>query len=434
MKKLFSVLFILVLAAAAYGASITVTKPAINETWVKGQTCAIIWTKTGDMPNNVKISLRDKTSTVVVQEIVDPAPNSGTYQWLVPASVPDGQYCIRVKVKNVSISDDSDVFNIAAAAPPPAASVTVTKPASTDKWNRNKTYAITWTKTGTMPNAVKISLMDKNSASVVREIIDGFANSGSYPWTVPDDVPFDQYRVRVLVKTTSIMDDSDTFNIAVLGMSPGTIPGEKQKMHMTLPATPVEVDWKEYTKPAEYKNWGGVRDHDSSTVQTLAICSARPTCYVPSVVNQYAQVGYDYFSYPGENVPIWLTFCHRSRVLFQVGEFQAQAAKLISAKLHLKQVKSLIVGDSHTSCAVGLSVFTAPWTDFYNFSVTNPEGLNFGSTDYSVDITDIMKKWLDGSWVNYGLLLISQEVYWGQQTKTCLSALEASLTLRFKKD
>ena len=148
MKKVLSVLFILVLAAAAYGATVTVTKPANGETWVKGQTYAITWTKTGDMPNNVKISLRDKTSTVVVQEIVDPAPNSGTLQWLVPASVPDGQYCIRVKVKNVSISDDSDVFNIAAAAPPPAASVTVTKPASTDKWNRNKTYAITWTKKG----------------------------------------------------------------------------------------------------------------------------------------------------------------------------------------------------------------------------------------------------------------------------------------------
>jgi hypothetical protein len=111
-----------------------------------------------------------------------------------------------------------------------------------------------------------------------------------------------------------------------------------------------------------------------------------------------------------------------------------QAAKLISAKLHLKQVKSLIVGDSHASCAVGFSVFTAPWTEFYNFSVTQPSGLNFGSTDYSVDITDIVKKWLDGTWGNYGLLLVSQEVYWGQQTKTCLSGFEASLILRFKKD
>jgi len=281
-----------------------------------------------------------------------------------------------------------------------------------------------------MPNAVKISLMDKNSVAVVREIADGVANNGSYPWPVPADIAFGDYRVRVLVKTTQIMDDSDTFSIAAVSL----VPVEVEKTGIRFPVVATAVDYNEYTKPASYKNWSAILDHDSSTVQTLALCSARPTCFPPAVINQYAQVGYDYFSYPGENVPIWLTFCHRSQVTFQVGEFQGQAAKLISAKLHLKQIKSLIAGDNHVSCAVGLSVLTAPWTDWYNFSVTQPEGLEFGSTDYSVDIIDIVKKWLDGTWANYGLLLVSQEVYWGQQTKTCLSALEASLILRIRKD
>jgi hypothetical protein len=434
MKRLFSVLVILVLAAGAYGATITVTKPAMGETVIKGQTYVITWSKSGDMPNAVKISLRDKNSTSVVQEIVDPALNSGSYSWPVPASIPDGQYVIRVKVKTVSVQDDSDVFNIAAAAPPPAATVTVTKPASGDKWNRDKPYTIAWTKTGTQPNSVKISLMDQNSVSVVREIVDGAANTGSFPWTVPADVPFGEYHVRVLVKTTQIMDDSDKFSIALISIPGGTIPSEKKKVGIKLPGTVVPVGYQEYTKPAIYKNWMGIRDQDASTYQTLALLSARPTCYTPGAVNQHAEVGYDYFPGQGEYVPSWITGCHRSQVTFQVGEFQGQAAKLISAKLNLKQVKSLIVGDTHASCGVGLSVFTAPWTNFYNFSVTSPEGLNFGSTDYSVDVTDIVKKWLDGTWPNYGLLLISQEVYWGQQTKTCLSLFEASLTLRFKKD
>ena len=225
MKNVLCVIFILVLAAAAHGASITVTKLANADTWVKGQSYAITWTKSGDMPATVKISLRDKNSTAVVQEIVDPAPNSGIYQWLVPASVSDGQYCIRVKVKNVSVSDDSDVFNIAGAQ---AASITVTKPASADKWNKGKAYTITWTKMGSMPNAVKISLMDKDSAAVVKEIADGSANSGSYSWTVPAGIAFGPYRVRVLVKTTSIMDDSDTFSIAMMSMPLGAATVEKK--------------------------------------------------------------------------------------------------------------------------------------------------------------------------------------------------------------
>lgn len=124
-------------------------------------------------------------------------------------------------------------------------------------------------------------------------------------------------------------------------------------------------------------------------------------------------MGYDYFTYQGENYPVWVTYCYRSQVWFQFGEFQGQSAKLISAKLHLKQVSSLIAGDNSASCGVGLAVFLAPWTDFYNFQVTQQGtgGLNSGSTDYSVDITEVVKKWLDGSWANYGLLLTSREVH-----------------------
>ena len=118
-------------------------------------------------------------------------------------------------------------------------------------------------------------------------------------------------------------------------------------------------------------------------------------------------------------------------------EFQnliAIGSKLVSAKLHLKQVSSLIVGDNCSSCGSGFFVLLAPWTDFWNFQVTHggTGGLNFGSADYSVDITDIVKKWLDGTWANCGLLLTSQEVTWGQQAKTCYSAFDASLTLSFK--
>jgi hypothetical protein len=346
----------------------------------------------------------------------------------VPASVPDGQYCIRVKVKTVSVMDDSDVFNIAGAA---AASITVTKPASPDKWNRNRTYAITWTKTGSMPNAVKISLMDKNSAAVVREIADGVANSGSYSWLVPADVAFGEYRVRVLVKTTQIQDDSDTFSIAVVPLPPGI---KAVKQLALVPVT--QGDWTEYQRDAQITNWGNPLREEDWVLHD--IYNARPKGYPPGAgVNEYAHVGYDYFSYPGTYGTGWTTYCCRSNVWFNMAGFEGKSDKLISAKLHLKQVSSLITGDTHASCGTGWAVFLTPWTNFWNFQVTHigTGGLEFGKTDYWEDITDVVKKWLDGTLANCcGLLLTSQEVNWGQQAKTCYSAFQASLTLRFKKD
>ncbi len=213
MRKLAVLAFLSLFCAAGLMAqSVTVTKPGANETWVKGQTYQILWTKSGTMPDLVRISLRNQTGATEVLLIQDNAPNSGSFSWPVPGSVPDGAYRIRVKVKNVAVSDDSEVFTIAAAGGP---SITVTKPALNDKWNRSKTYNIIWTKTGTMPNTVKIDLMNQAGTSIVKPIADGVPNTGSYPWPIPADMAFGSYRVRVQVKTTTIRDDSDIFSIAV---------------------------------------------------------------------------------------------------------------------------------------------------------------------------------------------------------------------------
>ena len=103
--------------------------------------------------------------------------------------------------------------------------------------------------------------------------------------------------------------------------------------------------------------------------------------------------------------------------------------------MHVKQVNILKNNDTCASCAVGLFYLQAPWTDWYNPQMS-AQGIGaplFNSTDYTIDITPTVKKWLDGSLANNGLLMVSREVDWGHQARICYSTFDVSLTLRFEK-
>ena len=117
MRKPIGVFALLILTAGlASAATVTVTKPAPGETWVKGKAYAIIWTKDGTMPDLVRISLRDARTLGELRLIQDNVPNTGSYLWTVPADITDGAYRIRVKVNDVTVADDSDFFYIAASS------------------------------------------------------------------------------------------------------------------------------------------------------------------------------------------------------------------------------------------------------------------------------------------------------------------------------
>lgn len=101
-----------------------------------------------------------------------------------------------------------------------AAMVTVTKPAPGETWVKGKAYAIIWTKDGTMPDLVRISLRDARTLGELRLIQDNVPNTGSYLWTVPADITDGAYRIRVKVNDVTVADDSDFFYIAA--SSPST--------------------------------------------------------------------------------------------------------------------------------------------------------------------------------------------------------------------
>jgi hypothetical protein len=128
--------------------------------------------------------------------------------------VADGQYVVRVKVKGVSIMDDSDVFPIVSPKP----FMTVTNPLLGANWGETRTYTITWTKTGTMGDTVRISLLAQNNAHPERIIVESVPNNGSYSWTVPSDITIGKYYVfiRTHDQPTFFAGSSGYFNIVLV--------------------------------------------------------------------------------------------------------------------------------------------------------------------------------------------------------------------------
>lgn len=116
-KFLVVVLSLGLLATLAVAQSITVIKPGAGQTVLKAETCHILWTKNGTMPDLVRISLRNSQTLAEVLLIKDNAANSGSYDWVVPNTIPDGNYVIRVKVKDAAIQADSGVFPMIGAPP-----------------------------------------------------------------------------------------------------------------------------------------------------------------------------------------------------------------------------------------------------------------------------------------------------------------------------
>src|SRR4030042_5242534 len=96
------------LAISAWSQTITVTSPAAGAVWKQGEIKNIQWTKQGETGVNVRIVLRAPGQTAAVLETADPAPNSGSFSWTIPVTVPPGTYYIRVRsVSNSQATDDS---------------------------------------------------------------------------------------------------------------------------------------------------------------------------------------------------------------------------------------------------------------------------------------------------------------------------------------
>jgi hypothetical protein len=153
MRKIAWIILCVVLCSGlVFSQSISVTNPTANKSWIKGRSYTIVWTKSGSMPNQVRIALVNEAANDIVHDIAIDTPNDGSYVWPIPmVAFPNGRYKIAVRAKGTNITGVSPAFNIrlklgpveAMPAPPKPRKevvkiepkVTITRPKSNSRWN-----------------------------------------------------------------------------------------------------------------------------------------------------------------------------------------------------------------------------------------------------------------------------------------------------------
>ena len=455
MKKLSTLLALaLFISGFSMAATVTVTKPAANETWVKGQSYTITWTKSGDMPANVRILLRNKASTAVVREIADPAPNTGTFMWQVPADIADGEYRIRVKVKNADILDDSEVFKIAAGQPGPSPGpkqkataettllhntpvliqpfIKVVMPAEGGAVSNGNHLFIRFD-ASTMPgDGIEIDLYRESGQKVVPVYSGAYGEGTSVPPVGPDHPR--RYQYDWTVPYGDIMAPG-YYKIRIHSLGKNII-AWSGKFYITWP-----MKEKEYLFEAAITNKLCVRSADGLTPPPT-----RPKCeqlYYPN----HAYVGFDVFDYPGsitwtdgEVHQYWRWFIRHARLLFPIEQFQGKKVKLIQARLILKKECTVNVNSGLASCAERLYRLDAPLPaattgdPCLNTQKSAAVFLQNDVTEQNLLLTHIVEHWIDGTYPNYGFLLTVADETPPAAAATCISAYTAKLYLKIEME
>ncbi|MCL4838543.1 MAG: GPI anchored serine-threonine rich family protein [Thermoanaerobaculia bacterium] len=428
----------LVLVATAAVQAITVTSPNGGESWPLGAMRPITWTAEGiggsDTPTTVSILLvRNGSKLGLIAENVPLA--TGSFPWTVGqyqgGTAPAGSgYSVIVSGSTGGEDVSNAPFTITSGPglppPPPPVMLKLTAPNGGESWRLGSAQTISWTSTN-LAGQVQLELV-RPDGGLVGVIASGLPAAGSRPWNAGDHiggrVTAGDYLVRARSQAQPArQDESDgTFHLlSALVAGPAGPAG---------PATPVThpafpgASWERI--PATITNWGGKDAFPPQYQIPLDVIRARPVCD-PGLANVHARVGRDWFEVnPG------LQYAHllRSRVTFEIGPYRARAGELQEARLRLKQTSSLRTGTNDASCGSNACDLLGPWTAFDQVQLGDCHLLNTNQTSYTVDVTETVRKWLNGSLPNHGIVLFAREAPMSNPW-TCISCCEVTFELRF---
>jgi len=204
------------------------TAPNGGEVWAVGTSQSIAWTNTGSVPS-VKLEYStDNFATATV--IVGSAANTGSFSWVVPDAISTTAKIRVSDAADASANDASDNnFKIRGG-------ITVSAPNGGELWMVGQSRSITWTTSGTIPN-VRLEYSKDNFASLV--LISASApGTGSFAWTVPDDLSS-----TVKVRVTDVRDLKRLRRLQRLLQDPGALTlnspngGEKLTVGSAQPIT-----------------------------------------------------------------------------------------------------------------------------------------------------------------------------------------------------
>ena len=194
---------------AGGGTTMTVTAPNGGETWAAGTSNTISWTS--DVVGNVRIALlKGGVQCALIASMV---PNTGTFNWMIPATVVTGtDYTVKISSGiNPLISDVSDAnFTINGAAP---TTIAITAPNGGETWTAGTYNNITWT--SNVIGNVKIVLLKGGVQYSL--IASSIPNTGSFSWRIPAGIlPGTDYAVKIMKYSNPLINDVSDANFSIV--------------------------------------------------------------------------------------------------------------------------------------------------------------------------------------------------------------------------
>jgi hypothetical protein len=196
---------------------IQVVYPNGGETWEKGGRYTIRWTSQG-VAGNVQILLKYGPGNEGWYTIAASAPNTGSYNFLLPTGNLDGkylheepqQYMLYIMTPDRAVSDRSDNrFSIVTKK-----EIRVLSPNGGEKLERLGEYDIRWYAAGHI-DRVSISFENTDERRVIG-LAEGrnIRNTGSCHMKIDRRLPTGNYKIRISAVGSDVRDESDgTFEI-----------------------------------------------------------------------------------------------------------------------------------------------------------------------------------------------------------------------------
>ena len=159
--------------------SLTITSPNGAEKWVVGSIQTISWNRVGSI-SFVKLEYSTDGGSIYAP-IAASTSNTGSYSWTIPNTI---STTCRVKVSDINDATVNDASNANFKI---QAGFTISSPNGGEVWMVGSSQNITWTTQGTV-NFVKLDYSTDGGAAYPNVIVASVSNTGTYAWTVPDNV------------------------------------------------------------------------------------------------------------------------------------------------------------------------------------------------------------------------------------------------------
>lgn len=405
------VLWVLVSQSSTWAQNLKIKFPNGGENFPLNETRPIAWSS-DKINTSIKILLIDKNlnKIYVIEDSYNINPE-WTYNWKVGTVksggllTPGNQFIIRIQTIDNKYSDESDqLFTISVAK-----KIKITNPTKVNVWSLKSHRLITWENTGNLSGSVRLILNDKNSSHsyTIKENIP--IASKKYGWTVGEtlnNVNIDpgQYRIKIQTMDKQYEDQTDLFSLT-------------SQTNYSLNPDIFNYWW--------YSRYRWRNPLCGSSLDSKGVAPE-------DVAADKMRVGFDNFYNSGFCEKYYLGHLYRGFLTFDLSSVKGTLVKATLLLTRQSTVKSVGSYASNVgSCGGNINILDAPISGFYSTGHfydqilqnqgTTAHGKYDGGSKMEIDVTTVVKEWLEGKKPNDGFMFVGPNESFSHNNDACVT-------------